>query len=186
MKKYKSVYFDIDCTTMNTIKAICDLYNDDFKYYKDYRHIDWWEVNSWDFVELNCATKEYINTYFNQPRFFSELEFMPWAKEVISELSEVYQINFVSMGFKPNLILKEKYFLDKFPNSNFIGINMKKYKDKAHIDMSDGLCLDDGATNLITCNAKDKALFGEVYPWNQKWTGRRLINWADVKRYLLD
>ena len=76
-----------DGVLINTIKTICSLYDDDFKYYKDYKKVDWSEIETWDFTELNCASREYINYYFNQPRFFRNIEYMPWAKETINKLS---------------------------------------------------------------------------------------------------
>ena len=66
-----------------------------------------------------------------------------------------------------------------------IGVNLKKHKDKSHIDMSNGFFLDDSSKNVITSNAKYKAVFGDIYPWNQDWNGLRLLNWTDVLRYLL-
>ena len=58
----KTIYLDYDCTLVNTIEAIASLYNEDFKYYKKFKPIDWTEVNTWDFTECNCASADYINT----------------------------------------------------------------------------------------------------------------------------
>ena len=66
-----------------------------------------------------------------------------------------------------------------------IGVNLKKYKDKSHINMKKGFFLDDNSKNVLTSNAKDKAVFGEKYQWNEDWNGLRLCNWTDVLRYLL-
>lgn len=65
--------FDIDGTLWNAIKVITDLYNEDFKFYSDFKPIDWTEVMTWDFQELELATPQYINLYFNQPRFFERV-----------------------------------------------------------------------------------------------------------------
>ena len=61
MKKPK-IYCDYDSTIVNTIKAIVDLYNEDFKYYKKFEYIHWTDIRTWDFLECNCAKPEYINT----------------------------------------------------------------------------------------------------------------------------
>lgn len=161
------------------------LYNEDFKYYKDFRPIHWTEVNTWDFTELKCATKEYINTYFNQPRFYEKLRFMENAKYVLDKLSTKYNIIIVSMGYSPNLVGKELWIKENIPYAKFVGCNLKEYEDKSHIDMSGGILIDDNSKNLITCNADEKILYGDTYPWNEDWNGNRSYNWTEVEHILL-
>jgi 5'(3')-deoxyribonucleotidase len=180
----KKLYVDFDGTIVNTIAAIVTLYNEDFKYYKKFLPIKWWEVNTWDFEECNCASKEYINTYFNQPRFFAELTYMDWAKEVLDELKEDYDIIIVSAGYSPNLAAKELWIKENLPYCSFIGVNLKEYSDKSHLDMSDGIFIDDSARNLSTSNALVNICFGEDYEWNKDWEGFRCRNWNDIKKFL--
>jgi len=34
-------------------------------------------------------------------------------------------------------------------------------------------------------NAKNKILFGQIYPWNKGWNGDHCLNWSEVEeRYL--
>lgn len=174
-----------DNTLVESTKRIVELYNEDFRYYKKFHYVNWWEVNTWDFKECNCASTEYINTYFNQPRFFDKLEMMPWVEFVINDLKEFYNITFVSLGYSPNLKLKSQWIEKKFPDIPYIMVNMKKHKDKSGIDMTDGIFIDDSYNNLITSNATEKICFGDVYSWNEKWDGKRLANWMDIKKYLL-
>lgn len=181
----KTLYVDFDGTLVATIDAILELYNEDFKYYKDFHYVNWWTVNTWGFEECNCAPPGYVDLYFNQPRFFEKLHFMPWAEKVINELSKYYRIKIVSHGYSPNLSLKEIWIKDRLSNVEFIGVNLKEYSDKSHIDMSDGLFIDDNSNNLITSNAKDKICFGEIYSWNKNWKGKRMHNWAEIRQYLL-
>ena len=169
---------------VNTIKAIVDLYNEDFQYYKKFKPINWWEINTWDFTECNCATPEYINTYFNQQRFFNRIEYMDWAKKILDELSDDYDITIVSSGYSPNLVAKALWINNNLPYCKFIGVNLKEYKDKSHIDMSDGIFIDDSSHNLITSNAKINICFGDKYEWNKDWIGIRCANWHDIKSFL--
>ena len=178
------LFLDFDCTIVNTIKSIVDLYNEDFKYYKKFKKINWIDVNTWDFTECNCATPEYINTYFNQQRFFDRVEHMDWAEKILDILKEDFEITIVSSGYSPNLIAKEKWVNEYLPYCNFIGVNLKEYKDKSHIDMSDGIFIDDSASNLETSNAAIKICFGDEYPWNNKWKGIRCNNWHEVENYI--
>lgn len=180
----KKLYVDYDGTIVNTISKICELYNEDFKFYKNFHPIKWWEINTWDFVECDCATPEYINTYFNQPRFFRNITYMDWAKEVLDELKEDYDITIVSSGYSPNLKAKEVWIKENLPYCNFIGVNLKKFNDKSHIDMADGIFIDDSAHNLLTSNALINICFGDEYEWNKNWTGLRCKNWNDIKTFL--
>lgn len=184
-KEFDTVYLDFDGVICDTIKAIVDLYNEDFQYYKKFKKINDYDINTWDFKECTCTSSEYINTYFNQPRFFRTLRFMPWAYEVIEDLRKEYNIKIVSHGYSPNLLQKEKWINNCLPGIEFIGVNWKTHSDKSHIDMSDGVFLDDSAKNLMTSNAKETICFGDIYSWNDWWEGKRLNNWIDVREYLL-
>lgn len=182
----KTIYLDFDGCIVDTIKCIISLYNEDFQYYKKFKHINWWEINTWNFAECNCASSEYINTYFNQKRFFDRLEFMDLeTKETILLLQQVYDVKIVTHGFAPNLVGKKEWIQKNLPTVEMIGVDLKKYKDKSHIDMRNGFFIDDNSKNVITSNAKKKAVFGDIYSWNKDWTGTRMANWTEVKRYLL-
>lgn len=175
---------DFDGVIVNSIKAIVDTYNEDFQHYKKFKHINWEDVNTWDFAELECATPEYINTYFNQQRFFDRLEFMSDAKEVLEELNKYYDITIVSSGYSPNLKAKELWIIEHLPFCGFIGVNMKEHKDKSEVDMKSGIFIDDSSTNLKTSNALVNICFGEKYSWNKDWEGVRLDNWRAIHVFI--
>lgn len=181
-----TLYIDFDGVIVATIDAIVDLYNEDFQYYNDFKKVNWWEIDTWDFEECNCTSKLHIDSYFNQPRFFERLKFMPYAKEVIEELSKYYKIKIVSHGYSPNLKQKELWIKSKLPFTEFIGVNLKDHNDKSHINMSDGLFIDDSSKNLVTSNAKECICFGDEYSWNKDWTDKRMMNWIEIKQYLLN
>ena len=173
------LFVDFDGVIVNTIAAICDLYNEDFKYYNDYKYIFPEQIKTWDFEELNCASREYINTYFNQQRFFSKLKFMPQAYETLRSFALKDEVTIVSSGYKPNLKAKEKWCKEYLPFCKFIGVNLKEYKDKSHIDMGGigTIFIDDSACNLETANAETKICYGEIYPWNKGWRGMHCWDW---------
>ena len=163
---------------VNSIDAIISLYNDDFQAYPNYCHIKSSDIHTWNFEECNCGSREIFDTYFNTPRFFNNLKFMEHADTFIWLLS--YQFNFVivSHGNYPNLQLKKKWIDRNLKISingtkmvnqgsvDFIGVDFKDYDDKSHVDMSDGIFVEDTYDNLLTSNAKYKIVFGEQYPWN--------------------
>lgn len=153
------------------------MYNEDFKYYTDYKYVLPEQINTYNFSECGCASREYINTYFNQQRFFDKLTFMPKAYETLRKLSIRNEVIIVSSGYSPNLRAKEIWIKEHLPFCKFVGVNLKKYSDKSHIDMKDGLFIDDCSQNLKTSNAKYKICFGEIYPWNEDWKGKWYWNW---------
>ncbi len=148
-------------------------------------HINWVDMKTWEFKELSLTSRDYILSYFGQPRFFENVEFMDNAYEIISNLSNRgYEICIVSMGTPQNLLGKGLWLKEHIPDIDFIGIDMSQYKDKSHIDMSDGILIDDEKRYLDSSNAKIKICFGDEYEWNKEWSGIRCYNWYDVKRYM--
>ena len=63
-------------------------------------------------------------------------------------------------------------------------VDFKEFSDKSHIDMSDGIFIDDSVNNLITSNAELKICFGDEYDWNKNWNGIRCANWCDIWRLI--
>ena len=144
------------------------------------------DINTWEFAELKLANREYINSYFNQQRFFDNMILFDGVRYSISALSDKYNIIFVSMGDSPNLKLKAKWIDDNLPWCKFIGVNFKNYSDKSHIDMSESIFIDDSSRNLFTSNAKRKLCFGDIKSWNQDWNGERVSNWKICRKKLLE
>lgn len=180
MSEKLKLYVDWDGVIGNTIKTICTLYAEDFCEYDEYRPVDWSEINSWDFDELEATTREYINNYFNQPRFFEKVEWMPWAKEMLEKLNGVCQITIVSLGDKPNLKLKKKWIDKNLPFCKFVGLDFKEHSDKSSVNMAGGVFIDDSISNLKRSNAAINVCFGDEYSWNEEWNGLRCYNWCDV------
>ena len=110
---------------------------------------------------------------------------MPCAESTLMELSQYYDIKIVSHGFSPNLKQKEIWIKKRLPYAEFIGVNLKKYTDKSHVDMSDGVFIDDNMKNLITSNASENVCFGRICGWNKDWEGIRLNDWLAVKQYFI-
>ena len=175
------IYCDLDGVVFNTIECICKMYNDEFKNHPAFEKIQWWEINTWDFEECKLTTKKHINMYFNKKKFFENVKMMNNTKIVIDNLyKQGFKIIFVSMGAKQNLDLKKKWIKKNFPYAKFIGCDLRKYKDKSHINMKKSIIIDDSSQNLFSSNAEYKILFGEFYTWNIDWEGRRCRFWEDV------
>ena len=177
---------------VDSVKAIVSLYNEDFSAYKKFHYVNHLDINTWDFQECSCATADYINTYFNTPRFFERLEFMHNADYVLSKLSRHFDITIVSHGYSPNLKIKKEWvnkhitpLVHKTCVFDFIGVNLKEHTDKSCIDMSNGIFIDDNISNLATSNASYKIVFGAVHSWNinnekKQYCYTRAVDWKRV------
>ena len=174
------IAIDLDGVVYDTIRRICELYNEDFSYYNNFQPISPDEIHTWEFTELNCATPEQIDIYFTQPRFFEGVKLMPCASWIIGKLADDFEINFISTGKMPNLRLKEVWKDFFFPYARLIGVNLDNHKDKSHINLQDAIMIDDVAENLETSNAPIKICYGKVYPWNEDWDGIRCETWSET------
>lgn len=181
----KKIIIDLDGVVFDTIQTIVDLYNIDHIAYKDFRVVMPSEIKTWDFDELSLESPEYIDKYFNMPRFFSHLVLMNGAKWIVNRLyNEGFDIVFCSSGSYPNLQLKHRWISSEFPQAEFIPVEMPTYADKGHIPMEDSIFIDDCNHNLVTSNAPIKICFGETYSWNEEWNGKRCKNWIEVYQYI--
>jgi 5'(3')-deoxyribonucleotidase len=181
----KKLIIDVDGTITQSVGAIVTLYDIDYKNTKGYKKVHWTEINSWDFKELTLASKEQIDKYFDDSRFFEVLEFMENAKEIIEELSNTYYIVACTMGTQANLKLKQEWLAKNLPCVNeFIGVDINEFKDKSHIDMSGSIFVDDCSCNIETSNAECKILYGDIYDWNKDYKGKRYWNWTEIYKYL--
>lgn len=165
------------------------MYNEYYKDCRVFKPANWILVDTWNFTDqcyLMDADK--VDEYFNDERFFDDnLEFMENAEEIINKLSDSFDIYVVSMGNKRNLELKEEWLDKKLPCiKGFIGCNFDNVQDKSHIDMSDGIQIDDCAINLETSNASIKILYGDIYSWNKDYKGIRKYNWYEMYDFLMN
>lgn len=179
------IYVDVDGVIVDTIGTICALYNSDFSHYKKFKPVHSNQIQTYEFSECACASKELIDWYFNTPRFFQRLRKMIGAYPCLLRLRDDYQIIVVSHGYSPNLRAKEQWIKQHLSFVDFCGVNLKEYQDKSCVDMSGGIFIDDKLSNLDTSNAKEKILFGKEYPWNKdntKYT--RVMNWMHLIKYI--
>lgn len=183
----KKIIVDLDGVVYDTIATIVNLYNYDYAMYKNFKLILPSEVKTWDFSELSLESPNYIDKYFNTPRFFDKdnLILMSGARWILTKLqNEDFKIIFCSSGSYPNLQLKRKWINKYFPNAEFIPVELPTYTDKSMVPMQDSIFIDDLSANLTTSNADIKICFGKVYSWNEDWDGKRCENWVEVYQYI--
>ena len=185
LKKKKILYVDFDNTIANTIKTVTDLYNEKYKNEKSYRVVEWIDVNTYNFMELKLMSREDLKNIFRR------CEFHHFAKEVLENLSDIFDIKVCSLGSSKNLKQKEEFIHRHLPFvSEFIGLDDVKYADKSMVDMKESVFIDDRADMLENSNAKVKICFGDEYSWNENFLvnrsrrAYRCANWYDILRLL--
>lgn len=181
-------YIDFDGTIVDTISRICDIYNEDYSYYDFYEPVRPEDVQTWDFDELKLAKRKTINQYFTQPRFFNDnLKPMPRACDIINKLHDRGDsIIIVSTGSRPNLRLKKAWLRNHIRYNDFIGVDINVHKDKCHVNMKDGIFIDDMTMNLQGSNAMRNICYGNTYAWNADWEGERAKSWDDVYKLITE
>lgn len=180
------LYIDFDGTIVDTIMRVCDIYNEDYSFYDNFVPVSPEEIKTWNFDELKLANRKIINQYFTQPRFFNEgLQSQPHAFEVINKLhNDGDSIVVVSSGVAPNLKIKKAWLRNHIEFDDFIGVDLSRHKNKNHIDMKDGIFIDDMTMNLNGSNAIRKICFGEEYDWNSDWKGERCYTWDEIYKLI--
>ena len=140
--------------------------------------------------KITAATKDNIKKQLSR-RFYidhskTQFDLKIDGKKLSLDANEYYdKIEYlVYFGKEEDFTLKSKFLEENFPKSYFIPINSKKYPDKAHVNMKDSILIDDEERHLFSCNAKDSICFGETYPWNENWKGKRM-DWKEISEYLL-
>ena len=185
--KMPVLYIDLDNVVFDTICTIKQMYDEDFRYYPEYEWIPAHKIKHYDFSDLRYMTQERLMNYFRSGRFFDNLQYMEGAESTIAFLNQMQDcpVVFVSIGTPENLRGKEEWVrtfnhLWK-TDAEFIGVDKI---DKSHIDMSDGILIDDEIKNLEGCNAQKNICFGD-YEWNQSWSGLRVLNWEEITKEVI-
>lgn len=184
------LYIDLDNTVFNTTAAICEMYNEDYKYFPGFIKQTDNTVKSYNFSELECASYNDILKYFRTARFFVRVKTHPGF---VRELRDLYfnhgvEIVFVSRGVEPNLAGKQEW-IDNFEEiysipCRFIGVDALKHPDKSSVDMFGGILIDDEPKNLEASTASHNICFGN-YEWNRDYTDCvRCTDWASVGDYI--
>lgn len=186
IKIKKRLIIDVDGVITNTMMNYCALYNILYEDKKGFVPADWHKVRQYDMKDqCPLVPDDEIEDMFNIPQMYTYDSFMPDAIAVVNRLSEKYNIEIATIGMRKNLINKYKLLTEYLFIDTYHGIDVLRYKDKSHIDMSGAIFIDDVAENLETSNAEKKICFGKKYPWNESWTGLRCKTWDDVLAELM-
>jgi 5'(3')-deoxyribonucleotidase len=180
----RKIFMDFDGTIVNARKAYCDVYSKLYSGCEFYEHPNWQNVTEWDLSKMCPLSREDL---FGHDGFFYELEFMDNAKEKLALLSKEFDIIICTIGTCDNLTKKSqwiKYNLPFIKKSICIN-NGNNHMDKSIIDMRGEIIVDDVSNNLGKSNADIKLCFGDVFKWNEDWTGLRFYDWDSLYNELM-
>lgn len=180
----------MDSTIIDTNKAFCSLYNKIYQTHNNFTPADHNKVKDWGYscqCPLQIGETEHL---FGRKDLWFYVECLPYAKKILYDLTEKYQVIICSIGSKENIAYKSLWLNE---NLNFIDdvilISNKGIKmDKSIVDMSNSTFVDDNEKNLYSSNATRKIAFGKVFDWNKAWIsegGEHAIDWIDLGMKLL-
>lgn len=93
----QNLFIDFDSTLVDSIKTFCYVYNHLYQYHSNFKPADYTKIQRWDFKDV-CPLVQDVNEIFESQYFFKRLEFFPYAKEVVHELSKKYNVIICSIG----------------------------------------------------------------------------------------
>ncbi len=179
------LFLDFDGVIADTVKAVCELYREDYLLYNKYKDISPDEIDTWDFEELFFLTRHTLRNYFNTGRFFDALDVIPsFEPQFIEQLGEMYDLKICTIGDSPNIKGKKIWLSNNLTDIQCYELTSLCGEDKSTVDMSGGIIVDDNSNNLRTSNADIKICYGEEKGWNRDWTGLRCKDWKELMEIL--
>jgi len=194
----KDLYLDFDSTIVNADQAICDIYNETYKDYEDFKPARWQDHQDWSYKyscplihQHEAEPVKTIQAYYGSQAFFDHLEFYEDAYQVIQKLSEVYNIIICTSAFPLNASKKVLWIEEHLPMIHEIIILINKAgqgygKGRVAMMEEDAIFIDDHPKNLHSTNAADKYLYKtHDTNYNQDWEGPTVSSWKDIENLLL-
>ncbi len=183
----KMLYVDYDGVIYDTITALAELYNEDFKYYEDFQPASVSNLHKYDMSDMcPLATHEQIIHYFSTAHLYNNYHARLLNSNIVNALTKMgYTLTCVTIGTIANLRIKQQW-LNQLSLQNLVGFN-ENTEDKSEFDMSDGILIDDSWKNLVTSNAKYKIHFGTTKDWDKEFEAMAITDdyiqcddWAEI------
>ena len=183
----RDLYLDVDNTILNSSKALVECYSQ-ITGEKPLKQLPL----EWNLKDIfPNADKNIIHKIFESQEFIDRVELFDGAYDVIKALSEKTNIHLITVGTPTNLELKRKYFQEKLPFCNYIGLEQHgKVFDKSCV--KDAILVDDRLDNLNSTINTTKVLFrykNLPYQWQDGWEDQAkyvLHKWDDMAYLLLN
>lgn len=175
-KKIK-LFVDADDTILKSSEAVIKILNKRHNIYppKTYDDLADWGYNS---IYPYMTSKDVFDIY-ESDEFFDIVEIDKDFLNFYKQNKEKIEIYIVTKGNFNNIQNKKIYFNQRIPDAKLIGCDLNfdaQSHSKDHIDMTNGIQIDDRCDCLVNTNAKIKILI----------THNKKFSWNNPKNYFID
>lgn len=194
----RDLYIDFDSTIVNSDKAICAIYNEQYKDFEGFKVAQWMDHQDWAYRSICPLIHSHeenpvqvVKDYFGSQAFFDYLEFYDDAKEVITKLTEKYKVIICTSAFPMNASKKVLWIEEHLTMVDEIIILIDKSgngygKSRVAMMEEDAIFIDDHPKNLHSTKASQKYLFKfKDTNYNADWDGPVVSTWKEVEQLLL-
>lgn len=178
----RRLFLDLDNTLWSYTKAFCDTYN---QIYPNKESLDWMKVRKYNFsCVAPTMTQEEKWNVMGHPLLSKKLKenYYDDVVKIVNEIAEETDVTIVSLCGANTVQRKLEEIKRTFPKVGFIpiiyGTNLKM--DKSHINMANGIFLDDRSDMLRQSNADFKIVvdyMDNAVEWNSDWDGKKFTRW---------
>lgn len=188
------IFIDADDTILKSSETVIEILNKKYNLVpkKGFKDLTDWEYRS----IAPFVTKEEIMKIYDSDEFFNMVKTNKEFDQLYSKYNgTVFHFNIVTKGTPENLIKKQKFFKQRYPDVRYFGlsnqINGEENFDKSSLNMLGGIQIDDRFDCLSHTNARRKLLLKNErdFYWND--TSQELIedlyianNWKDIQDFL--
>ena len=160
----QKIYWDIDDVVLNTTETMVELINKKYRIPNNLKPRTREQCKDWGFKGLwRPLTKEQQMELFESSDFWNAVTIKPEFYDIVySGILDKYDNIFVTKGSVYNLFKKREFLYEEvdiknaFKDFGYVGI--ADDENKAVIDMTDGIQIDDNYSNLKDTKAKIKIL----------------------------
>jgi len=193
----RDLYLDFDSTIVNADKAICDIYNERYKNYEDFKPAQWEKHSNWAYKNIcplihvhEADPIQVVKDMFGDQAFFDALEFYDDAKRVIGHLVEKYNVIICTSAFPMNASKKVLWIEEHLPEVDEIIVLINKSgngygKERVAMMEEDSIFIDDHPKNLRSTNASEKYLFKFKETDYNAYDGNVVSSWKEIESILL-
>ena len=194
-----TLYLDFDSTIVNSERAFCAVYNEDYGHHQGFVPAHEAHAGDWVFRHACPLIHEHhqdpsaeVRRLFGRESFFRHLEFYEDADQVIQALRTDYEIVICTSASPENGSKKVMWIERHMPYVDEIIILVNKSsngvgKGRVHMLEAGAIFVDDHPANLRSTAAQRKILFnynGRVTDYNRDWDGESASSWAELYQRL--
>lgn len=168
-KEKITLFLDIDDTVLQSSEAVVQIMNEKYGLNKTVK-----DVTDWGYRSIySGANFDNVNEIFASERFWDIVRIDPDFERFYRKHKRHFNFVFVSKGVTLNLKRKETFLKKHFSKSTFLPCVLSKEAncyDKSHVNMINGIQIDDRFDALETTNANCKILYkrGIDRQWNKQ------------------